>query len=42
MKKGYLYNQGARSGKSTFAENLMLDKGHRILYIATALPFDGR
>jgi len=42
MKDGLIYiTGGARSGKSTFAENLMLDKGHRILYIATALPFDG-
>ncbi len=31
---------GARSGKSTFAESLMMEQGHRILYIATAVPFD--
>lgn len=31
---------GARSGKSTFAENLALEQGHKILYIATALPID--
>jgi adenosylcobinamide kinase/adenosylcobinamide-phosphate guanylyltransferase len=41
MKKGLIYiTGGARSGKSTFAENLMLEQGHRILYIATAVPFD--
>ncbi len=32
---------GARSGKSTFAENLVMEQGHKILYIATALPIDG-
>jgi adenosylcobinamide kinase/adenosylcobinamide-phosphate guanylyltransferase len=32
---------GARSGKSTFAEGLAMEQGHKILYIATALPVDG-
>ncbi len=41
MKQGIIYiTGGARSGKSTFAENLMKEAGHRVLYIATALPFD--
>ncbi len=31
---------GARSGKSTFAESLLQGKND-VLYIATALPFDG-
>ena len=41
MRKGLAYvTGGARSGKSTFAEGLMMEQGHRILYIATAVPFD--
>ena len=41
MRKGLVYvTGGARSGKSTFAEGLMMEQGHRILYIATAVPFD--
>jgi adenosylcobinamide kinase/adenosylcobinamide-phosphate guanylyltransferase len=41
MRKGLVYvTGGARSGKSTFAEGLIMEQGHRILYIATAVPFD--
>ncbi len=41
MKHRIIYiTGGARSGKSTFAEGLMPDEGHKVLYIATALPFD--
>lgn len=32
---------GARSGKSKFAESLAIEQGHKILYIATAVPVDG-
>jgi adenosylcobinamide kinase/adenosylcobinamide-phosphate guanylyltransferase len=35
-----LVTGGARSGKSSFAEGLMMEKGHRILYIATSIPLD--
>lgn len=31
---------GARSGKSTYAETLAMEQGHKILYIASALPID--
>lgn len=31
---------GARSGKSTYAEKLANDFGKKVLYIATAIPFD--
>lgn len=31
---------GARSGKSTLAEKLAAQYGERILYVATAIPFD--
>jgi len=31
---------GARSGKSTYAEKLAADGGGKVLYIATAVPFD--
>lgn len=42
MKEKVVYiTGGARSGKSAFAEKLMLDQGQRILYIATALALDG-
>lgn len=41
MKKGLIYiTGGARSGKSAFAERLIQKKGHRVLYIATAVPCD--
>jgi adenosylcobinamide kinase/adenosylcobinamide-phosphate guanylyltransferase len=32
---------GARSGKSTFAEEMAKDFGDNILYVATSIPFDG-
>jgi adenosylcobinamide kinase/adenosylcobinamide-phosphate guanylyltransferase len=35
-----LVTGGARSGKSSYAEGLMMEKGHKILYIATAVPTD--
>ena len=35
-----LVTGGARSGKSTFAEELVSRLGGRILYVATAVPFD--
>lgn len=35
-----LVTGGARSGKSTFAENLAQKKGNKVFYIATAVPFD--
>lgn len=31
---------GARSGKSTFAEAYAINNANRVLYIATAIPFD--
>jgi adenosylcobinamide kinase/adenosylcobinamide-phosphate guanylyltransferase len=41
MKEKLIYiTGGARSGKSSFAENLIMERGHRVLYIATAIPFD--
>ena len=40
MGKLTLLLGGARSGKSTLAEKLAAQRGERVLYIATALPFD--
>lgn len=41
MKGELIYiTGGARSGKSSFAESLITEQGHRVLYIATAIPFD--
>ncbi|MDK2810557.1 MAG: adenosylcobinamide kinase / adenosylcobinamide-phosphate guanylyltransferase [Petroclostridium sp.] len=40
MGKIILVTGGARSGKSTFAENLVSRLGTKILYIATSIPFD--
>lgn len=40
MGKSILITGGARSGKSSFAEKLAKELGGRILYIATAIPFD--
>lgn len=40
MGKLILVTGGARSGKSTFAENLARSLGENILYIATAIAFD--
>ncbi len=35
-----LVTGGARSGKSTFAENLARSFGDEVMYIATSIPFD--
>ncbi len=35
-----LVTGGARSGKSEFAENIATEKGDKVLYIATSIPFD--
>jgi adenosylcobinamide kinase / adenosylcobinamide-phosphate guanylyltransferase len=40
MGKLTLVTGGARSGKSTFAEKLAGAYGHRVLYVATSIPFD--
>jgi len=40
MAKITFVTGGARSGKSTFAENLVREKGERILYTATAKAID--
>lgn len=40
MKKTILITGGARSGKSSFAEEMAKNIGSEILYIATAVPFD--
>lgn len=40
MGKLILVTGGARSGKSTFAEETVKKLGDKVLYIATAIPFD--
>ena len=40
MGRIILITGGARSGKSTFAERKAKELGDKILYIATAIPFD--
>lgn len=40
MSKIIYITGGARSGKSTFAEILAENQGDKVLYIATAIPFD--
>lgn len=40
MRKIILVTGGARSGKSTFAEEAVKKLGDKVLYIATAIPFD--
>lgn len=40
MGKAILITGGARSGKSSLAEKLAKELGGRVLYIATAVPFD--
>ena len=40
MGKVILITGGARSGKSTFAETLALEKQGKILYVATAKAID--
>lgn len=40
MGKIVLVTGGARSGKSSFAEEFVKNSGSNILYIATAVPFD--
>lgn len=40
MGKLIVVTGGARSGKSTFAENLIRDQYDSVLYIATAIPYD--
>lgn len=40
MGKSILVTGGARSGKSSLAEKLAKELGGRVLYIATAVPFD--
>lgn len=41
MGRIFLVTGGARSGKSSFAEQLVAGLGTEIAYIATARPFDG-
>lgn len=40
MGKLILVTGGARSGKSSFAENLVKSFGENVVYIATSIPFD--
>lgn len=40
MSKIILVTGGARSGKSSFAEKLCMDKNNSTAYIATSVPFD--
>lgn len=40
MGKIILVTGGARSGKSSYAENIAKNIGEKILYIATSIPFD--
>ena len=41
MSKIVLVTGGARSGKSSFAEKLCIDRNNSTAYIATSVPFDG-
>ena len=40
MGKAILITGGARSGKSSYAEKLAKERGGKVLYIATSIPFD--
>lgn len=40
MAKLILVTGGARSGKSSFAEKLCIDRNNNTAYIATSIPFD--
>jgi adenosylcobinamide kinase / adenosylcobinamide-phosphate guanylyltransferase len=40
MGKLILVTGGARSGKSTYAEQMASEMGSNVLYIATSIPFD--
>lgn len=40
MGKIILITGGARSGKSSYAENMAKVYGEKVLYIATAIPYD--
>jgi adenosylcobinamide kinase/adenosylcobinamide-phosphate guanylyltransferase len=40
LSKLVLVTGGARSGKSTFAEEMAKKVGNNILYVATSIPFD--
>ena len=40
MSKTILITGGARSGKSSFGEELIKERGENILYVATAKPID--
>ena len=40
MKKIVLITGGARSGKSTYAEEVAKKANSGVLYIATSIPFD--
>jgi adenosylcobinamide kinase / adenosylcobinamide-phosphate guanylyltransferase len=40
MGKVVLITGGARSGKSTYAENKAIEYGQKVMYIATSIPFD--
>ncbi len=40
MSKIILVTGGARSGKSSFAEQLCIDRNNSTAYIATSIPFD--
>lgn len=40
MGKIILVTGGARSGKSSFAEKRVAELGRKVLYVATAIPFD--
>lgn len=40
MGKIILVTGGSRSGKSTFAENMIKEQEKKVLYIATSIPYD--
>ncbi|MGL4912243.1 MAG: bifunctional adenosylcobinamide kinase/adenosylcobinamide-phosphate guanylyltransferase, partial [Romboutsia sp.] len=40
MSKIIMVTGGARSGKSSFAEQLCIDRNNDTAYIATSIPFD--